>query len=171
LTVYDRLKRYKCQKTRYELLKLELDGIKDNIRNGHGIQETKDEMIEGMTFRRSIDSMPPPSGNSESKTEKIALNLDKERDRLKPNTNKLFEEKRSLEQRIAPIEREIKETEIILSVLGKEERFVIESWFFDGLRIPMIQEGYYQKFKSFPAYNTIRRMKDRAISRMEEVIS
>ena len=171
MTVYERLKRYKCQKTKYDLLKLELDGINDNIKNGHGIQETKDEMIEGMTFRRSIDGMPPPSGNSESKTERVALNLDKERDRLKPNTNKLFEEKRALEQRLAPIEKEVRETEIILSVLGKEEKLVIESLFFDGLRIPFVQDAYYLAFKSYPAYNTIRRMKERAISKMEEVIS
>ena len=62
-------------------------------------------MIEGLLTFRSIDGMPPPSGNSESKTERVALNLDKERDRLKPNTNKLFEEKRTLEQRLAPIEK------------------------------------------------------------------
>jgi hypothetical protein len=168
--VYDRLKRYKPQKTRYELLKLELDGINDNIRNGYGISETKDETIEGVAFRRGIDGMPP-SGNSDSKVERIVLNLDKERQSLKGDIDKLFEEKRIFEQRLAPIEREIKETEIILSVLGKEEKLVIESWFFDGLRIPLIQEAYYQKFKSFPGYNTIRRMKDKAISRMEEVIS
>lgn len=170
MTVYDRLKRYKTLKSRCDYLKLQLEGINDNIKNGHGITESKDEMIEGMTFRRSIDGMPP-SGNSESKIEKIALNLDKEKERLKGNAEHLFEEKRILEQRLAPIEREVKKTEIILSVLGKEEKLVIESLFFDGLRIPFVQDAYYLEFKSYPAYNTIRRMKDRAISRMEEVIS
>lgn len=169
MTVHERLKRYKTQKARCDFLKLQLEGLQDNIRNGYGISETKDETIEGMVFRRSINGMPP-SGSNQSKTECIALDIDKEIERLKPNTNKLFEQKHILEQQIAPIEKEVMETEAGLSVLGKEERLVIESWYFDRLRIPLIQEAYYQKFKSFPAYNTIRRMKDRAISRMEEVI-
>lgn len=169
MTVYDRLKRYKAKKSRCEYLKLQLDGLIDSIQNGHGISETREETIEGVALRTNTEGMPT-GGFDESKTERIALNIDKERAKLRANTNQMFEQRKVLEQELAPIEKEVKETETMLSVLGKEHRFVIEKWFFDGLRIAQIQDAFYDEFKNYPCYKTIQNIKSKAVKKMSYVI-
>ena len=169
MTVHERLKRYKLQKARVDYLKLQLEGLLDNIKYGHGITETKEETIEGVTFRKNVSDMPMGGGYESSKTERIALNVDDDMLKLKADTNRLFEEKREMEQKIIIIEQEVKVTETVLSALNYEERFVIEKWFFDQMRITYIQDAYYDKFKKYLCYATVKNIKSKAFEKMEKV--
>ena len=75
-----RLRTLREKTARIEVLKLEIEGLQEEIRLSTGIEETDEETIEGMTFRRSLDSIG--RGNNASKTEKVALNYRQEQDRL-----------------------------------------------------------------------------------------
>ncbi|NLP33509.1 MAG: hypothetical protein GX353_10250, partial [Oligella ureolytica] len=56
MSLEHRLRTLREKTARIEVLKLEIEGLQEEIRLSAGIEETDEETIEGMTLRRSLDS-------------------------------------------------------------------------------------------------------------------
>jgi hypothetical protein len=146
MTIEERLKSYSKNKARIGYLKLQLEGIMDNIKYGMGIEESDADTIEGMTYHRNIDGQPMGSGVS-SKTERVALDYRCEQEKMvNPDGESIMMLRRVVEQEIRYLEREVAMVDAIMSALGEEERYIITRLYIDKMPWEYIIRDYAARY-------------------------
>jgi hypothetical protein len=171
VNVEQMLKEYPEKKAKLETLKIELEGLMDNINRGYGIMESDEETIEGMTFALNMDGMPK-AHNNESKVERIVEEYKKEQERLKkPLPANMFMQKRNLEHRIKALELEISMVDALMIALTTEEKLVIQKFYLEGLPWRYVREEYKKRFGEPKEKQTLKRIRREAICKMSKIIA
>lgn len=171
MRVEQMLREYPQKKARLETLKIRLEGLKDDIQQGYGIEETDTDTIEGMTFASSRDGMPRAHNNS-SPTERVAENYRKEQERLKkPIPASLFLEKRSLESQIRHLETDVAQVDAMMIALSAEEKLIIQKFYLERMPWRFVVEAYRERFGIYKELRTLHDIKNRALEIMEKIIA
>lgn len=187
MIIEDKLKSYNYNTARLDWLKVEVQNLQDRIellkkelKRTEGIKETDEETIEALTFgNRSLDGQSTGKGSpNRYKLENIALRYKEEQRELeKPRESEdIISEIRQLRGKInnyyneiGELKKEIACVKACMKVLTREERFVIERQYFDGLQWRFICVEYMKEFGEPKEERTLKSYRQRAIKKMEAV--
>lgn len=169
MTLEDRLRAYKEKTARIEVLELEIEGLKADIQLSTGIQESDEETIEGMTFRRSLDAV---GSRDESKIERIALNYEQEQDELsKPkDISILYEHLRAKMSELKRLREETQPIEKALKGITDRQRLIIEEYYFNGNSWYTVGVRHQQVYGNFLARDSCRKIRDKALAKLKRIL-
>jgi hypothetical protein len=169
MNLEDRLKTYKEKCARIEVLKLEIEGLRERLQHT-GIHETDEETIEGMMLRRSLDSIS--GGDNASRTEKVALNYRQEQDRLSQpqDISYLHEQIRAKQGELKRLEDETLPIEKALKGITDKEKLVITEFYIKGNTWYVVGMKHQQVFGNYISRDTCRKIRDEALRKMRRIL-
>ena len=165
-----RLRTLREKTARIEVLKLEIEGLREEVRLSTGIEETDEETIEGMAYRRVM--VEGHSSETSSKTERVALTYKEEQERLKQpksishinaEIRKREAEKKRLEDETIPIK-------IALDGLNTREKLVVEEFYINGNSWYMVSVIHQQRYGQYIVEDTCKKIRNRAFKKMRRII-
>ena len=170
MSLEHRLRTLREKTARIEVLKLEIEGLQEEIRLSTGIEETDEETIEGMTLRRSLDSIG--RGNNASKTEKVALNYKAEQNRLSKSrdTSYLHEQIRAKQGELKRLEDETLPIEKALKGITDKERLVITEFYIKGNTWYVVGVKHQQVFGNYIGRDACRKIRDEALRKIRRIL-
>lgn len=127
MNLEDRLKTYKEKCARIEVLKLEIEGLRERLQHT-GIHETDEETIEGMMLRRTPDGTGTKS--YDSRVERVALKYKDEQEELSQpeDITYLYEQIRAKEGELKRLEEEVLPIQKALEGITDRQRLVITEY-------------------------------------------
>lgn len=169
MTLENRLRTHREKTARIAVLELEIEGLQEEIQLSVGIQESDEETIEGMTFRRSLASV---GSGEDSKTEKIALNYENEQDKLgKPkDISILYEQLRSKMSELKRLRDETQPIEKALKGITDRQRLIIEEYYFNGNSWYTVGVRHQQVYGNFLARDSCRKIRDKALAKLKRIL-
>jgi hypothetical protein len=170
MSLEHRLRTLREKTARIEVLKLEIEGLQEEIRLSAGIEETDDETIEGMTLRRALDSIG--RGDNASKTEKVALNYRQEQDRLSQSQDisYLYEQIRAKQGELKRLKDEILPVEKALQGITDKQRLVVTEFYIKGNTWYTVGTKHQQAFGNYIGRDTCRKIRDEALRKMRRIL-
>ncbi len=165
-----RLRTLREKTARIEVLKLEIEGLQEEIQLSTGVNETDEETIEGMTLRRSLDSIG--RGDNASKTEKVALNYKAEQDRLgrSRDVSYLYEQIRAKQGELKRLEDETLPVEKALQGITDKQRLVVTEFYIKGNTWYTVGTKHQQAFGNYIGRDTCRKIRDEALRKMRRIL-
>lgn len=165
------LKEYREKCARIDILELEIEGLIEAIPHAEGIMETDEETIEGMALGRSMEG-PGQSGNTSSKTERVALNYKEQQGKLKTPTaiSELYEEIRKREAEKKRLLREVEPIKIALNGLSDKERLIIEEFYIKNNSWYVVTVRYQQRYGYPVIKDTCRKIRAAAINKIKRIM-
>jgi hypothetical protein len=168
MDIVKELKEYKLNKAKLNGYRLELSSL-ENYRFEE-IKESKNEVIEGLSLRKS-DSEAISTSSLESKLEKIALNYSKE-------LNRQISQKDVVENRTAQIKSivfylELKVeyiSKVVLACLSNKEKFVIEQQVIENMNWNNVKFSYNEFYREQMEIEGLKTMRRNAIDKIKKVI-
>lgn len=187
MEVKERLRAYRKNLARLEYLKkeiekieIQIDMLNDALKNATGIDESDDEVIEMLTFRRVLDGLPVPSSFDNSKTERVAMLYKQVQEELSRPPNKQ-EIKGTIEylegllnrkkKEVQFLELEIEGVKALLRALTQQERFIISKKYIDNQPWWQVTELYNEQFKPARDERTLKNYAENALAKLQKIIS
>jgi hypothetical protein len=170
MSLEHRLRTLREKTARIEVLKLEIEGLQEEIRLSTGIEETDEETIEGMTLRRALDSIG--RGNNASKTEKVALNYKAEQNRLSKSLDisELYEQIRAKQGELKRLEDETLPIIKALQGITDKQRLVVTEFYIKGNTWYTVGIKHQQAFGNYIGRDTCRKIRDEALRKMRRIL-
>ena len=170
MNLEERLRKYREQTARIEVLKLEIEGLQEEVQLSPGINETDEETIEGMTLRRALDGVG--RGDNTSKTEKVVLNYRQEQDRLgrSRDVSYLYEQIRAKQGELKRLQDETLPVEKALQGITDKQRLVVTEYYINGnnwYRVGMIHQDTFGYYIGKYACQKVR---DEALKKMRRIL-
>lgn len=165
------LKTYREKTARVEVLELEIEGLKEEIKHSTGIKESDHETIEGMAFRRSLDG--GGGGEVSSKTERIALNFEAEQDKLSQpqGVSYLYDEIRRRQGEMKRLLEDTLPIEKALKGLSDKQKLIIDEFYIKGNTWYAVSTRYKQVYGYPIARDTCRKIRDSALKKLERILA
>jgi hypothetical protein len=165
-----RLKTLREKTARIEVLKLEIEGLQEEVRLSTGVNETDEETIESMTLRRALGGIG--RGDNASKTEKVALNYKAEQDRLgrSRDVSYLYEQIRAKQGELKRLEDETLPVEKALQGITDKQRLVVTEFYIKGNTWYTVGTKHQQAFGNYIGRDTCRKIRDEALRKMRRIL-
>lgn len=170
MNLEERLRKYREQTARIEVLRLEIEGIEEEIKRSTGIHESDEETIEGMMYRRSLVGVGG-KGN-ESKVERVALKYKDEQGELcRPkNISHLYEQIRDKQGELKRLQDETLPVEKALKGITDKQRLIVTEYYINGnnwYRVGMIHQDTFGYYIGKYACQKVR---DEALKKMRRIL-
>lgn len=169
MNLEDRLKTYKEKCARIEVLKLEIEGLRERLQHT-GIHETDEETIEGMMLRRTPDGTGTKS--YDSRVERVALKYKDEQEELSQpeDITYLYEQIRAKEGELKRLEEEVLPIQKALEGITDRQRFVITEFYIKGNTWYVVGVKHQQVFGNYIGRDTCRKIRDEALRKMRRIL-
>lgn len=170
MTLEDRLKKHREKMARISILELEIQGLEAEVRLSTGIQETDDETIEGMTFRRALEGAG--GGDNTSKVERVAINYKQEQDKLSrpQEVSYLYDEIRKRQGEMKLLLEDTQPIEKALKGLSDKQKLVVDEFYIKGNSWYAVTVRYQQIYGYPVAKDTCRKIKDKALEKLNRIL-
>jgi len=166
------LRRYKSNKAKIQLYNIEIEGLEEMLSaEKYRVIEDERECIEGICLKANAITGMPVYHNSlfSSSTEKAAFTYHEEQIWEPEDSYTLKNRIREIKSRMYRLEMEVRQVDAMLTVLNREQRFIIEQYYIEGCRWPEIQKQFELNFKQLYTLNTLYAWRDRALEKMDSV--
>lgn len=164
------LRSYKSNLAKIQLYKIEIEGLEEMLAVGKvSVIEDERDCIEGFCMKANTVTDMPIHKSIKSSTEKAALSYRDEQNWEPEDSYSIRNKIREVKSRKYRLEMEIKQVDTMLTVLSKEQRFIIEQYYIEGYRWPEIQEQFELNFKQLYTLNTLYAWRDKALEKMDSV--
>ena len=169
MNLEDRLKTYKEKCARIEVLKLEIEGLRERLQHT-GIHETDEETIEGMMLRRTPDGTGTKS--YDSRVERVALKYKDEQEELSQpeDITYLYEQIRAKEGELKRLEEEVLPIQKALEGITDRQRLVITEFYIKGNTWYVVGVKHQQVFGHYIGRDTCRKIRDEALRKMRRIL-
>ena len=169
MDIVKELKEFKQNKAKLEAYRMELYALENNIYR-EIVKENKNEVIEGMALRKSLDNTIT-TNDAESKVERIAENYSKELRRQvtkdEARRNRIAQIKsliNFLELKINYIDK------VILGCLDPKEKFVTEELLVNKMNWGNVRYSFNEFYRESMEIESLRTIKKTALKKIEKVI-
>ena len=156
MKVEDRLKEYKANISKINLLNVE---EKELLRQ---LELNKPSYISAA----HMSETPPSQTNKfSSQVENFAIKqekLDKRNNQIKIRLSEIADDRFRYQCQIFKVDA-------LLDCLGAEERFIVEKFYFDKLKLRYVQEEYKKRFGEYRESQTLQIIKTQALKKMQKV--
>ena len=169
MNLEDRLKTHKEKCARIEVLKLEIEGLRERLQHT-GIHETDEETIEGMMLRRTPDGTGTKS--YDSRVERVALKYRDEQEELSQpeDITYLYEQIRAKEGELKRLEEEVLPIQKALEGITDRQRLVITEFYIKGNTWYVVGVKHQQVFGNYIGRDTCRKIRDEALRKMRRIL-
>ena len=156
MKVEDRLKEYKANISKINLLNVE---EKELLRQ---LELNKPSYI---TAAHISDTPPSKTNKFSSQVENFVIEqekLDKRNNQIRIRLAEIAEERFRYQCQIDRVDA-------LLDCLGAEERFIVEKFYFDKLKMRYVQEEYKKRFGEYRETKTLQLIKKNALQKMQKI--
>jgi hypothetical protein len=169
MNLEDRLKTYKEKCARIEVLKLEIEGLRERLQHT-GIHETDEETIEGMMLRRTPDGTGTKS--YDSRVERVALKYKDEQEELSQpeDITYLYEQIRAKEGELKRLEEEVLPIQKALEGITDKQRLVVTEFYIKGNTWYTVGTKHQQAFGNYIGRDTCRKIRDEALRKIRRIL-
>lgn len=164
---------YKCNKAKIQLYNIQLEGLEELINLSERLHsvESPNDCIEGIALKTNTVSDMPKYNNNQfrSTTEKAALLYQDEMEWTSEDRSALLQKIKDIKSRMYRLDMDVRQVDVMLNVLPKEQRFIIEQYYIEGYRWPEILEQFTLNFNIVYTLNTLYAWRDKALEKMFSV--